>query len=211
MASLAAVSVQPVAVKGLAGSSISGRRLAAVRPSRRAGAGAGACRSARRPRGAAVVAKYGDKSVYFDLDDIGNTTGQWDLYGSDAPSPYNPLQVPTNSIDRSISSCNLALTQTNISAEQVLRDVRGAVHQEGPAAQVPAAGRRVAAGLRQRVGVAGPAADQEGAAAAAAAGAARQDLSSVVPSPPSVSTSCLLVPPLAPDAMDRRPCCLLCC
>jgi hypothetical protein len=42
---------------------------------------------------AAVVAKYGEKSVYFDLEDIGNTTGQWDLYGSDAPSPYNPLQV----------------------------------------------------------------------------------------------------------------------
>jgi photosystem I subunit 6 len=39
-----------------------------------------------------VVAKYGEKSVYFDLDDIGNTTGQWDLYGSDAPSPYNGLQ-----------------------------------------------------------------------------------------------------------------------
>ena len=213
MASLAAVSVQPVAVKGLAGSSISGRRLAAARPSR-----AGACRSARRPRGAAVVAKYGDKSVYFDLDDIGNTTGQWDLYGSDAPSPYNPLQVPTNSM-RSRIEINFFLLQPRlllhklnfISAEQVLRDVRGAVHQEGPAAQVPAAGRRVAAGLRQRVGVAGPAADQEGAAAAAAAGAARQDLSSVVPSPPSVSTSCLLVPPLAPDAMDRRPCCLLCC
>ncbi|KAJ1264049.1 hypothetical protein BS78_09G232900 [Paspalum vaginatum] len=86
MASLAAVSVQPVAVKGLAGSSISGRKLAVVRPSARA-----ACRSTRRPR-AAVVAKYGDKSVYFDLEDIGNTTGQWDLYGSDAPSPYNPLQ-----------------------------------------------------------------------------------------------------------------------
>ncbi|CAL4894825.1 unnamed protein product [Urochloa decumbens] len=86
MASLAAVSVQPVAVKGLSGSSISGRRLA-VRPAPRAAA----CRSARRPR-AAVVAKYGDKSVYFDLQDIGNTTGQWDLYGSDAPSPYNPLQ-----------------------------------------------------------------------------------------------------------------------
>ncbi|KAL6609363.1 hypothetical protein ACP70R_039332 [Stipagrostis hirtigluma subsp. patula] len=85
MASLAAVSVQPVAVKGLAGSSISGRKLA-VRPSPRA-----VCRSTRRPR-AAVVAKYGEKSVYFDLDDIGNTTGQWDLYGSDAPSPYNPLQ-----------------------------------------------------------------------------------------------------------------------
>lgn len=44
-------------------------------------------------RSGAVVAKYGDKSVYFDLEDLGNTTGQWDLYGSDAPSPYNPLQV----------------------------------------------------------------------------------------------------------------------
>lgn len=46
-----------------------------------------------RDRAGAVVAKYGDKSVYFDLEDLGNTTGQWDLYGSDAPSPYNPLQV----------------------------------------------------------------------------------------------------------------------
>lgn len=44
-------------------------------------------------RSGAVVAKYGDKSVYFDLEDLGNTTGQWDLYGSDAPSPYNSLQV----------------------------------------------------------------------------------------------------------------------
>jgi len=44
-------------------------------------------------RNGAVVAKYGDKSVYFDLEDLGNTTGQWDLYGSDAPSPYNSLQV----------------------------------------------------------------------------------------------------------------------
>lgn len=89
MASLAAaVSVQPVAVKGLAGSSMSGRKLSvASRPSSSARA------ATRRPRAAAVVAKYGDKSVYFDLDDIGNTTGQWDLYGSDAPSPYNPLQV----------------------------------------------------------------------------------------------------------------------
>ena len=40
----------------------------------------------------AVIAKYGEKSVYFDLEDLGNTTGQWDLYGSDAPSPYNSLQ-----------------------------------------------------------------------------------------------------------------------
>lgn len=44
-------------------------------------------------RAGAIVAKYGDKSVYFDLEDLGNTTGQWDLYGSDAPSPYNSLQV----------------------------------------------------------------------------------------------------------------------
>jgi len=62
------------------------------------------------------------------------------------------------------------------SPEQVLRDVRGSVHQERPAAQVPAAGRRLPAGLRQRVGVAGPPADQKGTAAAAAAGPARQDL-----------------------------------
>ncbi|KAJ7570174.1 hypothetical protein O6H91_01G108900 [Diphasiastrum complanatum] len=40
----------------------------------------------------AVVAKYGEKSTYFDLEDIGNTTGSWDLYGSDGPSPYNGLQ-----------------------------------------------------------------------------------------------------------------------
>ncbi|KAM2911309.1 hypothetical protein FF1_004078 [Malus domestica] len=31
----------------------------------------------------AVVAKYGDNSVCFDLDDLGNTTRKWDLYGSD--------------------------------------------------------------------------------------------------------------------------------
>eukprot|EP00250_Pteridium_aquilinum_P001254 c11465_g1_i1 orf=279-701(+) len=49
--------------------------------------------SARCPtRLPAVSAKYGEKSVYFDLEDIGNTTGSWDLYGSDAPSPYNGLQ-----------------------------------------------------------------------------------------------------------------------
>nr|CAD1823742.1 unnamed protein product [Ananas comosus var. bracteatus] len=88
MASLAAVAaVQPVAVNGLAGSSFGGARLA-VRPSL-------CCaprRSGLRSRGGAVVAKYGEKSIYFDLEDLGNTTGQWDLYGSDAPSPYNPLQ-----------------------------------------------------------------------------------------------------------------------
>ena len=31
-----------------------------------------------------MVAKYGDKSDYFDLEDLGNTTKKWDLYGSDA-------------------------------------------------------------------------------------------------------------------------------
>ena len=50
-----------------------------------------------------MVAKYGDKSVYFDLEDLGNTTGQWDLYGSDAPSPYNPLQVRPSSTSASSS------------------------------------------------------------------------------------------------------------
>ncbi|PSS07430.1 Photosystem I reaction center subunit VI like [Actinidia chinensis var. chinensis] len=76
--------LQPAAVKGLAGSSVSGNKLH-HKPSR----------LSLRPtstRAFSVVAKYGDKSVYFDLEDIGNTTGQWDLYGSDAPSPYNSLQ-----------------------------------------------------------------------------------------------------------------------
>ncbi|RRT73745.1 hypothetical protein B296_00025555 [Ensete ventricosum] len=86
MASLSAVAaVQPVAVKGLAGSSFSGNKLA-LKPSRRAAPRANL-------RSTAVVAKYGEKSVYFDLEDLGNTTGQWDVYGSDGPSPYNPLQL----------------------------------------------------------------------------------------------------------------------
>ncbi|MQL81218.1 hypothetical protein Taro_013673 [Colocasia esculenta] len=85
MASLAATAaVQPVTVKGLGGSSLAGTRLA-VKPTRRS-------LPRTNLRSGAVVAKYGDKSVYFDLDDIANTTGQWDLYGSDAASPYNPLQ-----------------------------------------------------------------------------------------------------------------------
>ena len=52
------------------------------------------CRRRTRTRaaGVRVSAKYGERSVYFDLEDMGNTTGDWDLYGSDAPSPYNPLQ-----------------------------------------------------------------------------------------------------------------------
>ncbi|KAL6972791.1 hypothetical protein U1Q18_026963 [Sarracenia purpurea var. burkii] len=86
-ASLATYAVaQPTAVKGLAGSSVAGTKLH-LKPSRQS------MRTNRHRGGAAgVVAKYGEKSVYFDLEDLGNTTGQWDLYGSDAPSPYNPLQ-----------------------------------------------------------------------------------------------------------------------
>ncbi|RAK51228.1 hypothetical protein DJ021_18490, partial [Phenylobacterium hankyongense] len=88
MASLAtaATVVRPVNVKGLSGSSLSGTKLA-VKPARRS-----LPRPNLRSGAGAVVAKYGDKSVYFDLDDIPNTTGQWDLYGSDGPSPYNSLQ-----------------------------------------------------------------------------------------------------------------------
>ncbi|GAB4842237.1 hypothetical protein Ancab_012204 [Ancistrocladus abbreviatus] len=85
MASLATLAaVQPTAIKGLAGSSLTGTKLP-IKP---------ACQSVRinNSRKGGVVAKYGDKSVYFDLEDLGNSTGQWDLYGSDAPSPYNSLQ-----------------------------------------------------------------------------------------------------------------------
>ncbi|XP_030526523.1 photosystem I reaction center subunit VI-1, chloroplastic-like isoform X2 [Rhodamnia argentea] len=85
MASLAALAAAPPAtIKGLAGSSLAGKKLH-LKPTTQS----------LKPKSlmsGAVVAKYGDKSVYFDLEDLGNTTGQWDLYGSDAPSPYNPLQ-----------------------------------------------------------------------------------------------------------------------
>ncbi|KAL8098969.1 hypothetical protein AgCh_031613 [Apium graveolens] len=85
MASLASfAAVQPINIKGLAGSSLTGTKLH-IKPS---------CQSFKpiTYKSGAVVAKYGDKSVYFDLEDLGNTTGQWDLYGSDAPSPYPPIQ-----------------------------------------------------------------------------------------------------------------------
>ncbi|XP_078167878.1 photosystem I reaction center subunit VI, chloroplastic-like isoform X2 [Carex rostrata] len=87
MASLSTIAVaQPVAVRGLAGSSIHGTQLA-VKPLRRSFR-----KTNLRSHKVSVTAKYGDKSIYFDLEDLGNTTGQWDLYGSDAPSPYNSLQ-----------------------------------------------------------------------------------------------------------------------
>ena len=50
-------------------------------------------------RNGVVVANYGDKSVYFDLEDLGNTIGLWDLYVFDAPSPYNPLRVRFSSVN----------------------------------------------------------------------------------------------------------------
>ncbi|KAL3694340.1 hypothetical protein R1sor_007991 [Riccia sorocarpa] len=41
-----------------------------------------------------IVAKYDStNSKYFDLGDLGNTTGAWDLYGQDSRSPYNGLQA----------------------------------------------------------------------------------------------------------------------
>ena len=38
------------------------------------------------------AAKYGDDSVFFDLDDLENTTGTWDRYGSDDPKRYPDQQ-----------------------------------------------------------------------------------------------------------------------
>ncbi|KAK4441565.1 Photosystem I reaction center subunit VI, chloroplastic [Sesamum alatum] len=75
----------PTAVKGHAGSSLAGTKLH-LKPSH-------VSSMPTNYRAGAMVAKYGDKSVYFDLEDIDNTTGQWDLYGSDAPSPYNPFRA----------------------------------------------------------------------------------------------------------------------
>ncbi|CAH9088550.1 unnamed protein product [Cuscuta europaea] len=85
MATLATIAaLKPTTVNGLAGSSFTGTKLP-VKSSR-------LNFKPSKARACAIVAKYGDKDVYFDLKDMGNTTGQWDLYGSDSPSPYNPLQ-----------------------------------------------------------------------------------------------------------------------
>merc|ERR1712118_197050 len=37
--------------------------------------------------------KYGDDSVYFDLNDMSNTIGSWDLYGQDDDKRYPALQA----------------------------------------------------------------------------------------------------------------------
>merc|ERR1719386_168521 len=39
-----------------------------------------------------VMAKYGDESVYFDLDDMENTVGSWEMYGEDGKERYPALQ-----------------------------------------------------------------------------------------------------------------------
>merc|ERR1712151_645687 len=39
-----------------------------------------------------LKSKYGDNSIYFDLDDIENTTGSWDMYGQDEKKRYPAMQ-----------------------------------------------------------------------------------------------------------------------
>merc|ERR1719473_2191894 len=38
-------------------------------------------------------AKYGDESIYFDLDDMPNTIGNWDMYGQDGDKRYPAMQA----------------------------------------------------------------------------------------------------------------------
>ncbi|KAM1765045.1 hypothetical protein ACFX11_004222 [Malus domestica] len=68
--------VQHATINGLGGSSLTGTKLV-VNPTRQS-------IRTKNIRSGAVVAKYGDNSVCFDLEDLGNTTRKWDLYGSDA-------------------------------------------------------------------------------------------------------------------------------
>eukprot|EP00891_Asterochloris_glomerata_P009701 jgi/Astpho2/9701/Aster-03692 len=45
-------------------------------------------------RGQPIVrAKYGDESQFFDLDDLENTAGSWDLYGQEDRKRYPDLQA----------------------------------------------------------------------------------------------------------------------
>merc|ERR1712124_178952 len=37
-------------------------------------------------------AKCGEESVYFDLDDLENTVGSWEMYGSDSKDRYPAIQ-----------------------------------------------------------------------------------------------------------------------
>ncbi|PNH01167.1 Photosystem I reaction center subunit VI, chloroplastic [Tetrabaena socialis] len=54
--------------------------------------------AAQRPRVSArkavtVRAKYGEQSRYFDLQDLENTTGAWDMYGVDDKKRYPDNQA----------------------------------------------------------------------------------------------------------------------
>lgn len=70
----------------VAGGARNGRRSQrATRGARRAASGRGS--------GLTCQAKYGDDSVFFDLDDLENTTGTWDRYGSDDPKRYPDQQA----------------------------------------------------------------------------------------------------------------------
>ncbi|MEW5301583.1 MAG: hypothetical protein WDW36_004434 [Sanguina aurantia] len=44
-------------------------------------------------RAVVVKAKYGEDSKYFDLKDLENTTGSWELYGQEDKKRYPDLQV----------------------------------------------------------------------------------------------------------------------
>merc|ERR1719261_2387667 len=39
-----------------------------------------------------IMSKYGDESIYFDLDDIENTVGSWEMYGEDGKKRYPSTQ-----------------------------------------------------------------------------------------------------------------------
>merc|ERR1719161_1334878 len=39
-----------------------------------------------------VLSKYGDESIYFDLDDMENTVGSWEMYGEDGKKRYPSIQ-----------------------------------------------------------------------------------------------------------------------
>merc|ERR1712093_598241 len=39
-----------------------------------------------------IMSKYGDESVYFDLGDMENTVGSWEMYGEDGKERYPALQ-----------------------------------------------------------------------------------------------------------------------
>eukprot|EP00898_Chlorokybus_atmophyticus_P002865 jgi/Chlat1/357/Chrsp10S01477 len=45
-----------------------------------------------RPARTPAVAKYGSDGVYFDLKDLSQTTGKWDLYGNDQKERYPGIQ-----------------------------------------------------------------------------------------------------------------------